>query len=94
MQQHQQANFEKYVSEQLEHAVTLHPADDLVAANWFGLGEPTARLQARIGDYILICKEDYVIKDRLPMEQPWQNIGVHGGTSEREMYVPLLAISC
>lgn len=94
VQQHQQANFEKYVSEQLEHAVTLHPADDLVAANWFGLGEPTARLQARIGDYILICKEDYVIKDRLPMEQPWQNIGVHGGTSEREMYVPLLAISC
>lgn len=88
------ADFERLVLEQLGHGVTLNRAEDLVAGDWFGLGTPSNRLLERIGDYVLICKDNHVIKDRLPMEQRWHDTGVHGGVSAREMYVPLLTASC
>jgi hypothetical protein len=34
-------------------------------------------------------KENYKIKDTLPGEHPYAHIGVHGGASDVEMYVPL-----
>jgi hypothetical protein len=88
------ADFERLVVEQMGHGVDLHRAEDLVAEGWFGLGEPSDRLLEHVGDYVLICKDSYVIKDRLPMEQRWHDIGVHGGISAEEMFVPLLTVDC
>lgn len=35
-------------------------------------------------------KENYVIKDWLPGERQYRQIGVHGGMSPEEMFVPLI----
>jgi hypothetical protein len=35
-------------------------------------------------------KDNYVLKDWLPGESRYQHIGVHGGVSQAEMYVPLI----
>lgn len=82
--------FERYVQDHLAAYLELHPSRDLLAAGYFGLGPPHPRLAERIGDYTLIMKENYVIKDWLPGERRYLQIGVHGGTSSEEMFVPLI----
>ena len=54
------------------------------------MGLPHPRLHERIGDYTLIMKEKAVIKDWLPGEPRYVQIGVHGGVTAQEMYVPLI----
>jgi hypothetical protein len=82
--------FEAYVCDRLQTCCELHRSEELVAAGWFGAGEPEPRLLERVGDYVLLTKDHYVIKDTLPFEKNWQDIGVHGGASADEMYVPLI----
>jgi len=86
--------FERYVAEQLSGYCDCYPSAELVQENWFGSGEPNPRLLDRIGDYTLVTRDRYVIKDTLPTEKPWNDIGVHGGTSADEMYVPLIVARC
>jgi hypothetical protein len=47
-------------------------------------------LHERIGDYTLLMKDCAIIKDWLPGERHYAQIGVHGGLSSQEMYVPLI----
>ncbi|NJN45288.1 MAG: alkaline phosphatase family protein [Candidatus Competibacteraceae bacterium] len=88
------ADFERYVRENLSHACDCYPSEEVVERGWFGEGEPDPRLLARIGDYVLVTKERYVIKDTLPGEGFWADTGVHGGVSADEMLVPLLVSLC
>ena len=60
--------------------------------NYFGLGKPHPQLAQRIGDYVLLMKENYIIKDFLLGEEEHFSIGNHGGLSEDEMYVPLIRV--
>ncbi len=88
-------DFEQYVREVLGEAFELHASEALLAAGWFGLGTPAPQLRERIGDYVLIPKGDHVIHESLGDERGWPGmIGVHGGCSEAEMLVPLLALEC
>lgn len=84
------ADFEAYVATHLSHACELHVAKDFLAAGWFGPGAPHPRLERRIGDYVLLMREDWTIKDWLPGEKRYAQLGVHGGASASEMQVPLL----
>jgi hypothetical protein len=86
--------FAAYVRENLGHAFELHPAARLVEAGWFGPEAPDPRLSDRVGDWVLVGRDRHVIKDTLPGEPPWKNIGVHGGVSEDEMLVPLFVVRC
>ncbi len=86
--------FETYIANELAHACTAVPSAELVAKHYFGLGEAHAKLSARIGDYTLLMNEGYTIKDWLPGEKRHTLIGVHGGTTEDEMLVPLVAVQC
>ncbi|WPL18673.1 Type I phosphodiesterase / nucleotide pyrophosphatase [Thiorhodovibrio winogradskyi] len=70
----------------------LAPSGELLAQGYFGPGEPHPELTHRIGDVILIGHDRSVIRDRLPSEKPFQQIGVHGGLSRAEMLVPLCLI--
>lgn len=83
--------FEAYIREHLVHACELHPSEQLMQAGYFGLGTPHPELTSRCGDYTLLMKKNYVIKDRLITEKPFHQIGVHGGVSRAEMAVPLIA---
>jgi Type I phosphodiesterase / nucleotide pyrophosphatase len=84
--------FERYVETRLADYVWLHRSEELIEQRYFGLGTPHPRLLDRIGDYTLIMKHNYVIKDWLPGEHRHVHRGVHGGVSEQEMYVPLVVI--
>ncbi len=88
---HQREGFEAYISEHLGHACECRPSAQLIEAGYFGLGAPHPELHARCGDYTLLMKQNYIIKDRLITEKPFHQIGVHGGLSRSEMQVPLIA---
>lgn len=84
------AFFEGYVRSELGHAAELWRSVELIERGWFGAGAAHPKLADRVGDYALVMKENYVIKDWLPGEHRYTHIGVHGGVSEREMWVPLV----
>lgn len=82
--------FTDYVGAHLSDYVELHDSRHLVESGYFGLGPPHPRLHERVGDYTLVMHQDASIKDWLLGEKKYVHIGVHGGTSAREMYIPLI----
>jgi predicted AlkP superfamily pyrophosphatase or phosphodiesterase len=89
---HKAGEFESYVRERLSHAIELVPSQALLAQAVFGPGAACACLEARVGDYVMVMKDNYVVKDRLPGESPFRQIGVHGGLSRAELRVPLVYV--
>ena len=87
------ADFERYVATKLGDHAALHRSADLIAQNWFGPGAPHPRLAERIGDYTLVMNNNCTLKDWLPNEKRHAHIGVHGGISDDEMYVPLITLA-
>lgn len=84
--------FENYVKTEFKNACEMYDSDDLVKNNYFGLFEPNEKLKERIGDYVLIMKENYIMKDLVLGEEQNIFIGNHGGVSDEEMFVPLIVI--
>ncbi|MEA3475219.1 MAG: alkaline phosphatase family protein [Candidatus Cloacimonadota bacterium] len=84
--------FENYILNNLNYACQLYKSEDLIKKNFFGLYEPNKKLFDRIGDYTLIMKENYIIKDFVLGEEEKSLIGYHGGMSKEEMFVPLIVI--
>ena len=84
--------FEKYVGEKLKKFCYLYKSEELVRKNYFGLFKPNKRIFQRIGDYTLIMKENYMLKDKILGEKSYNFIGHHGGVSKEEMIVPLIVI--
>jgi hypothetical protein len=76
----------EYVTPHLEAYANVKDSKYLIESGYFGLGRPHARLQERIGDYTPIMKDHYVIKDWLPGEPRYAQVGVHGGMCAQEMY--------
>jgi len=82
--------FFEAVRRRLEHCVRLLPGGQLIDQGVFGLGDPHPRLRERVGDYVLLAKDNYVVKDWTLGESPYLHLGVHGGNSPAEMYVPVV----
>lgn len=89
-----QAQFTAYIQTNFAEQIILVPSPVLLAEHAFGLGEPHPRLHERIGDYTLVLRNNWVIKDWLDSEKRFFNRGVHGGVSHQEMQIPLIAIQC
>jgi len=87
-------NFRDYVHAHLGDYCHLYASQDLIRRHFFGLHTPDPRLQDRIGDYVLIMKEHYVLKDFISGEPTHFLRANHGGVSSEEMYVPLINIPC
>jgi hypothetical protein len=83
--------FLDYVRHELSHCCEVVESEHLIAQGFFGHGAAYPELSSRIGDYTLLMKGNYIIRHRLPFEQPYTQIGVHGGLSRAEMRVPLIA---
>lgn len=90
--EHNRPAFAAYLREHLAHCVDLRVSADLIAAGWFGPPPVHPHLAARVGDYTLLMKADWTIKDWLPGEKRHRMLGVHGGISSDEMQVPLIAL--
>ena len=84
--------FVDYVNNQFPDQLECIPSQELIDGNFYGLGEAHPQLHKRVGDYALLMKENFIIKDWLPTEKPFFHYGVHGGVSEREMFVPLIIL--
>lgn len=86
------ADFERYVDRRLGEAAEAVPCARLIEEGWFGPAPAHPRLASRIGDYALLMRENWTIKDWLPGERRYSLLGVHGGTSADEMQVPLVVV--
>ena len=63
---------------------------DLIEQRWFGIGAAHPRLAQRVGHYTLLARENWAITDQILGEKKHRMVGVHGGTTADEMYVPLI----
>jgi len=84
--------FKKYIKQNFKNKCNLYKSEDLIKKNYFGLFKPNKTLFDRVGDYTLIMKENYIIKDLILGEKDSKLIGHHGGISKEEMFVPLIII--
>lgn len=84
--------FVNYLHEHFSEQLQCVASHDLLARHVFGLGEAHPALASRIGDYTLIMKENFIIKDWMASENHFFHTGVHGGVSFQEMYVPLIML--
>lgn len=89
-----QKQFESYVNSELAAFTTLYRSRELLETHFFGLGNAHPHIAQRVGDYTLVMKENFTIKDWITGEEKFHNIGVHGGSSTAELYVPLIIIDC
>lgn len=88
----QAAEFERRAREALAGAARVYPSRQLLAEGWFGLGATHPRFAERIGDCTLVMEGDYTLRDWLPGEKRFVQVGVHGGVSEDEMRIPLVTV--
>lgn len=86
--------FESYVKRKLGKYCEMFKSEELVRKGYFGKvpGKEHEKLKERIGDYTLIAKENYALKDFLLGEKVKFNKASHGGVSKEEMGVPLVVV--
>jgi hypothetical protein len=84
------SDFERYVKETFAGRCRAYGSEWLLEQGLFGRGEPSPHFRERIGDYLLMPEGSWIVKDRLLTERPFEQIGVHGGLSADELYVPLV----
>ncbi|HXF08034.1 MAG TPA: alkaline phosphatase family protein [Candidatus Acidoferrales bacterium] len=82
--------FKHCLAEAVGEAVWPVPAHAALDAGWFGPGLRHPRLAERVGDWVLVLREPWVIIDQVSGERPHDQIGVHGGLSAAEMAIPLV----
>lgn len=89
-----EARFEDAVRNCLAERADCYRGSELIERGWFGPGAADPRLASRIGDYVLVMRENWTLKDWLPGEKRYEQLGVHGGVSADEMVVPLIVADC
>lgn len=89
-------DFEEIVKTKLSKYCWCFKGEQLIKDNLYGLGEPNKKLIERVGDYVLIMKKNYILRDKLANHKKPKRFhkGKHGGVSDDEMIVPLILIDC
>lgn len=87
-----QQQFVQHVQKKLGQYCTLHTAQELISQGYFGKCKEHEHFRARLGDYILLPKENYVFRYFLEGEDQTFVPGHHGGLSPEEMFVPLIVV--
>jgi len=84
--------FKRYVRGRLRYCCDLRSRAQLVRRGYYGTGKADPRFAGRVGDYILVMKPGWCIKDFLPNEKSFFLKANHGGVTPQEMYVPLIVV--
>lgn len=84
--------FKNYIKKNFRSVCYLYDSNDLIKNNYFGLFQAHKKLKERVGDYALIMKKNYILKDFVQGEEKKISIGNHGGVSREEMVVPLIIV--
>ena len=82
--------FSARASAWLDGKADLLPGRVPLDEGWFGGGDLHPNIASRAGDFVLMMREPYTVKDWLPGEPRHLHIGNHGGMSVDEMYIPLV----
>lgn len=81
--------FVQNVQNELGHACDVVKSTDLVEQGYFGKNSSSSDFDNRIGDFVLLMKDKYIIKDFIDGEDVQFHLANHGGLSEKEIYIPL-----
>lgn len=88
--------FEEIVATQMAKYCWSFKGEQLIKDNFYGLGTPNKKLFDRVGDYVLIMKENYTLRDEITgyghRHRPEK--ASHGAFSDDEMLVPLIVLDC
>lgn len=85
-----ESEFYGFVREQMTDRAVVLRSGRLSKAGLFGPGTAHRRLAERIGTHALLMEPGWTISDRVAGERTHDMIGVHGGLSGDEMWVPLV----
>jgi hypothetical protein len=88
------AEFEGFVREVFAGKARLVRAEELLASGLLGPGRAHRRLRERVGSHTLLMETGWTVRDRVPGERNHPMLGVHGGLSPGEMWVPLVRARC
>ncbi len=83
-------DFEKIISTQMSEYCWCFKWEELIKNNFYWLWIANKKLYDRVWDYVLIMKDNYVLKDHNDHSEK----SSHGAFSDEEMYVPLIQIDC
>ncbi len=87
-------DFEKIVKTKMSKYCWCFKGEQLIKDNFYGIGKPNKRLFDRVGDYVLIMKKNYILKEKLANYKTNHfHKAKHGGVSKDEMFVPLILIN-
>lgn len=89
-----EAEFEVAARETFAGKAVLARSRELIEAGLFGLGPNNPRLAERTGTHALLMEPGWTTVDRVAGETPHAMIGVHGGLSSDEMWIPLVSGYC
>lgn len=85
--------FLDYIGDNLSDKVDVYSRQEILERNFYGPGNDNPKFIERIGDYILITKNNHILLDFMPNEDfEHFNLGNHSGISEDEMLVPVLQL--
>ncbi|MEQ6290673.1 alkaline phosphatase family protein [Vogesella sp. GCM10023246] len=83
-------SFPAAVTAALGHSLWVLKAADVLAAEWFGPPPYHPQLVARLGDFVLLMKDDWGLLQMVDDKERPRLIGNHGGMSAAEMQIPLI----
>ena len=87
-------DFRAFADDVLKGKAALVRSDDLRETGLLGPGKPHRRLNERTGSHALLMEPGWTILDRLADETEHTMLGVHGGLSPQEMWIPLIHAHC
>ncbi|MBC8074273.1 MAG: alkaline phosphatase family protein [Deltaproteobacteria bacterium] len=87
------AELERIFTDHLAEATTMVAGEELLAAGVFGPGIHHPALAQRLGDVVLLAKDDHAMVHTPPGMAPVFMPGSHGGMSEAELRIPLFTIA-
>lgn len=82
--------FEAAAAEMLADRGVLVRARDLLDSGLLGPGKPHRRLRQRVGSHALLMEAGWTVIDHVAGEREHEMLGVHGGLSADEMWIPLI----
>lgn len=89
-----EAEFEAAAGEVFAGKAVVARSRVLVGAGLFGPGRVNPRLTERTGTHTLLMEPRWTVVDSAPGEKRHHMIGVHGGLSPEEMWIPLIRARC
>ena len=84
--------FKSIVKKRLDKACLCVTGEELIASGAYGPGKPHKAFENRVGDYVLLARDDYAFSVTAEGRESSFNEANHGGMSDVEMRVPLFVM--